>query len=56
MTSRLAAELRALRATLAGRPLVRRDATPVLGLPGLLAAILALLTAEWVLRKRSGLV
>ncbi len=52
----LGAFVRLLRTTLADRPLVRRDATPVLGLPWLLAAILALLTAEWVLRKRSGLV
>ena len=45
-----------LRGTLSERPLVRQDATPVLGLPWLLALIVALLTAEWVIRKRSGLV
>jgi hypothetical protein len=52
----LGAFVRSLRATLADRPLVRRDATLVLGLPALLALIVALLTAEWVLRKRSGMV
>ena len=52
----LGAFVRQLRSTLADRPLVRRDATPVLGLPALLALIVALLTAEWVLRKRSGMV
>jgi hypothetical protein len=52
----LGAFVRSLRSTLADRPLVRRDATPVLGLPTLLALLVTLLTAEWVLRKRSGMV
>ena len=54
----LGAFVRGLRArgALADRPLVRRDATPVLGLPWLLALAVALLTAEWVIRKRSGMV
>ena len=54
----LGAFVRGLRArgALAERPFTRRDATPVLGLPWLLALIVGLLTAEWVVRKRSGLV
>ena len=44
------------RGALAERPFTRSDATPVLGLPWLLALIVALLTAEWVVRKRSGMV
>ncbi len=52
----LSAFVARLRGTLAERPLVRQDSTPVLGLPWLLGLIVALLTAEWVIRKRSGLV
>ena len=54
----LGAFVRGLRArgALADAPFARRDATPVLGLPWLLGAILALLTAEWVVRKRGGMV
>jgi hypothetical protein len=41
---------------LTDRPLVREDATPLLTLPWLLGLIVLLLTAEWVLRKRTGMV
>ena len=44
------------RGALADAPFARRDATPVLGLPWLLGAILVLLTAEWIVRKRGGMV
>ena len=44
------------RGVLADRPLVREDETPLVGLPWLLAAVVALLTAEWVVRKRAGMV
>ena len=44
------------RGALADRPLVREDETPLVGLPWLLATVVALLTAEWVLRKRAGMV
>ncbi|MDT0631194.1 hypothetical protein RQM47_08425 [Rubrivirga sp. S365] len=44
------------RGALADRPLVREDETPLVGLPWLLALAVALLTAEWVIRKRAGMV
>ena len=44
------------RGALADRPLVREDETPLVGLPWLLATVVALLTAEWVVRKRAGMV
>ncbi len=44
------------RGALDDRPLVREDETPLLTLPWLLAVAVALLTAEWVLRKRLGMV
>ena len=44
------------RGALAERPLVREDETPLLGLPWLLGLAVALLAAEWVLRKRTGMV
>ncbi len=54
----LGAFVRGLRqqGALADRPLVREDETPLLGIPWLLALAVALLAAEWVLRKRSGMV
>ena len=44
------------RGELADRPLVREDETPLLDLWPLLALALALLTVEWVWRKRLGMV
>ena len=44
------------RGDLADRPLVREDETPLLTLRWLLGLLVALLAAEWVLRKRSGMV
>ncbi len=44
------------RGDLTARPLVREDATPLLTLPWLLGLAVFLLAAEWVLRKRSGMV
>ncbi|WP_420454842.1 hypothetical protein [Rubrivirga sp.] len=41
---------------LADRPLVREDETPLLDIGWLLAVALALLTVEWVWRKRIGMV
>ena len=54
----LGAFVQDLRATgaLAPRALTREDEFPVLALPWLLALALGLLTTEWVLRKRAGLV
>lgn len=54
----LGAFVRGLRASgsLAPRVLTRDDAFPILALPWLLGIALALLTVEWVLRKRAGLV
>lgn len=44
------------RGALSDRPLVREDETPLLTLPWLLALIVGLLAAEWVFRKRLGMV
>ena len=50
--------LRSLRADggLAARPVERVEETPLLAVPWLLALCLALLTVEWVARKRMGMV
>ena len=54
----LGAFVRGLReaGALEDRPLVREDATPLLGMWPLLLLALALLTVEWVWRKRIGMV
>lgn len=44
------------RGALDDRPLVREDETPLLAMPWLLALAVALLAAEWVFRKRVGMV
>lgn len=44
------------RGDLAERPFTRRDETPLLGLPWLLGLAVVLLAAEWVIRKRAGMV
>ena len=54
----LGAFVRGLReaGALEDRPLVREDATPLLGMWPLLLLALTLLTVEWVWRKRIGMV